>query len=208
MVPKVKNFALIFTGLCVLIFIIQVITYPDFNNLFRLEQAGAMTRPWILVTSIFLHGDISHLMYNMLALALFGFILERIIGSKKFLTVFFVTGIIASIGSAFFYSASLGASGAIFGILGCLAVLRPKMPIWVMGVPMPMFIAVIVWLLIDLAGVFFPTNVANMAHIAGLFAGLAIGYYWKSRYPYHETGRKKPKVVEEHEIDHWEKEYM
>lgn len=205
--PRLRYFALIFTALCILVFIIQV-AVSGFTDIFVLRSADALARPWILVTSIFLHGSVSHLLYNMLALAIFGLILEGTIGTRKFLIVFFITGIIASIGSSLFYPSSLGASGAIFGLLGTLAVLRPKMTIWVMGVPMPMFVAVIVWLLIDLGGIFYPTNIANAAHIAGLFAGFAMGYYWKSRYPYETSKQKNPKAVEEHEIDQWEDEWM
>jgi membrane associated rhomboid family serine protease len=190
-----------------LIFIAQL-TVPAFTGYFVLISKDAMARSWILVTSIFLHGSTEHLLYNMLALALFGTILERIIGSKKFLFVFFFTGIAASIASTFFYDASLGASGAIFGLLGCLAVLRPKMQIWVMGVPMPMFVAVIVWLIIDLAGVFYPTNVANAAHVAGLIVGLIIGFVWRKKFYEYVQKRIKPKVVEEKELDSWENEWM
>jgi len=202
-----RYLSIILTLLCIVIFTVQI-AVPAVTGSFDLEKADVLARPWILVTSIFLHGSVEHLLYNMFALALFGILLEKIIGSKKFLFVFFFTGIVASIGSAFFYNASLGASGAIFGLLGCLAVLRPRMTIWVMGAPMPMFVAVIVWLLIDLAGIFYPTNVANVAHIAGLLSGIVIGILWRKTFWEYPEKRQKPKVVSEEEIDHWENEWM
>jgi membrane associated rhomboid family serine protease len=202
-----RYFALIFAVLCILIFIVQL-AIPSFTDAFVLVSADAFARPWILVTSIFLHGSTEHLLYNMLALALFGTILERIIGSKKFLFVFFLTGVIASIASTFIYNASLGASGAIFGLLGCLAILRPRMTIWAMGVPMPMFVAVIVWLLIDLAGIFYPTNIANAAHIAGLLSGIVIGILWRNKFKIETRKQQKPKIVEEKELENWEDEWM
>ncbi|MBS3150142.1 rhomboid family intramembrane serine protease, partial [Candidatus Woesearchaeota archaeon] len=96
-----------------------------------------------------------HLMYNLFALALFGIILENIIGTKKFMLIFFMSGIVASVISSFFYNSALGASGAIFGILGALALLRPNMTIWIYFMPMPMYIAGIVYLIINFFGAYF-----------------------------------------------------
>jgi len=84
---------------------------------------------WRFVSAIFLHDGIIHLIYNLFALALFGFILEKLIGSKRFLIVFFASGIIANLIAVNFYNSSLGVSGAIYGILGCLVILKPLMMI-------------------------------------------------------------------------------
>ncbi|HLD85324.1 MAG TPA: rhomboid family intramembrane serine protease, partial [archaeon] len=154
------------------------------------------------ITSIFIHGSMGHLLGNIFALGLFGSILERIHGTKKFLLVFFASGIVSGIASSFFYDAALGASGSIFGVLGMLAALRPKMMVWTYGVPMPMFIAAGFWLVLDIAGAFYPTNIANMAHIAGLAFGIAIGI--TQRNP--QSEEKKP--LSEEELDDWEQEYF
>lgn len=192
-------------ALCIVVFIIQIVV-PGVTDAFVLQSTDVLARPWILVSSIFLHASLEHLMYNMLALALFGIILERLIGSKKFIVIFFIAGIVASIASALFYSAALGASGAIFGVLGCLAAIRPKMVVWVYSVPMPMFIATGLWLIIDLFGVFYPSGTANVAHIAGLVFGVAVGLYMRKQYP--SEKRVKEKLVREEEIDDWENQYM
>lgn len=165
----------------VAVFILQII-FPAITDNFSLVSADAFSRPWTILTSIFLHGGIEHLMYNMFALVLFGLILEEIIGAKRFLLLYFSAGILASIATIPFYQASLGASGAIFGIMGALAILRPKMVVWVSFVPMPMFLAILVWAAIDFFGIFFPSNTANSAHLAGLFLGVLYGIYLRGSF--------------------------
>ncbi|MCX6818864.1 MAG: rhomboid family intramembrane serine protease [Candidatus Aenigmarchaeota archaeon] len=190
-------------GICVAVFILQL-SIPSITDDFALVSKDVAARPWILVTSIFLHGSFDHLLFNMFALAMFGSILERTIGSRRFLIVFFATGVIASLGSIFFYNAALGASGAIMGIAGCLAIIRPRMMVWVMGMPMPMIFAAGLWAVIDMAGMFHPSGIANAAHLAGLFSGIALGIAWRKRFAL----EKSKSVISENEIDHWEKEYM
>jgi membrane associated rhomboid family serine protease len=199
-----KYYALILLAVCVAVFLLQL-SYEAVTNELVLISSDVLSRPWTLVTSIFLHGGMDHLVYNMFALAMFGLILESVVGSRKFLIIFFVTGIIASIGSAFFYEASLGASGAIMGIIGCLAILRPKMMIY-FWVPMPLIAAAAFWALIDLAGMFYPSNVANAAHLFGLAAGIIIGL--KIRGGFSLQSRPRARVVREEDIDRWENEYM
>lgn len=176
----------------------------NFTNAFILDTSLAAIRPWTLFTSIFLHGDVVHLLYNLFGLIIFGLILENLIGTKRFLLVFFSAGIFASIVSLFFYSRVLGASGAIFGILGCVAVLKPKLTVWVGGIPMPMWLAAIVWLIVDIIRFNLPTGIASGAHIAGLLLGLAFGFYWKPK------KQKPPKInlPSENEIRLWEKTWM
>ncbi|MCD6367775.1 MAG: rhomboid family intramembrane serine protease [Candidatus Aenigmarchaeota archaeon] len=196
-----KSYTFWLVGICVIVFILQMI-FPSITNEFALYRSRVLGEPWLLITSIFLHGGIEHLFFNMFALTLFGFILENIIGSKKFLFVFFFSGTIASIASAMFYSASLGASGAIFGIMGTLAVLRPRMYVWVMGVPMPMYAAAILWAVIDLVGMFEPTGIANAAHLAGLGSGIVAGIILRKKYG-EKTRKEKLTEEEEEAIEHY-----
>jgi len=151
----------------VIMFFLQILIGESFTNAFLLLSAEAFQRPWILVTSMFLHGGVAHLIFNMYVLLMFGPIIEQRIGPKRFLFIYFTAGIMASIVSTFFYPAALGASGAIFGILGCLAILRPKMRVYVGYVPMPMIIAAVVWAAGDLLGMFIPSGTANAAHLFG-----------------------------------------
>lgn len=173
---------------------------------FILVADRVAVQPWTLVTSVFLHGSASHVLGNLSSLALFGLLLESVVGHKRILLVFFATGMVASIASAMLYPAALGASGAIFGVIGALAALRPRMAVPAMGALMPMIAAAALWLLLDIAGVFYPSNVANAAHISGLAAGIAIGMAWRNEYP--EERRKPAKVVGDRALDEWEERWM
>ena len=164
-------------GICVLVFILQT-AFSGFTELFLLNS-NSFIQPWRFVTAIFLHGDLGHLIYNLFALVLFGSMLERLVGSKRFLAVFFITGIGANLFSVFFYPSSLGASGAIFGIIGSLIVVRPTLVVFAFGLPMPMFIAGILWALGDVIGLFVPSNVGNIAHLSGLAIGLLLGAFYR-----------------------------
>ncbi len=104
-----------------ILFLTQLLI-SGFTELFLLNSSSYL-QIWRFVTAIFLHGGLAHLLYNIFALALFGSMLERLIGSTRFLMVFFVTGVLANIVSVNFYDSSLGASGAIFGVIGALIVI-------------------------------------------------------------------------------------
>ncbi len=139
-------------------------------------------RPWTIITSIFLHGNIWHLLFNMITLYFFGRYLCVLLGAGKFLTVFFIGGILGNIlylllGEPF--SVAIGASGAVFALGGVLAVMRPKLRVFVFPIPapLPLWTAVIGGCLVIS---FFP-NVAWQAHLGGLTSGLAIGYFFRKR---------------------------
>jgi len=191
---------------CIVVFFLQL-TFPTLTEHIALISSDIMYKPWTVITSMFAHGSFSHLFYNMFALLLFGFILESIIGSRKFLIIYFLAGTLGSLTSLPFYTATLGASGAIFGILGTLAVLRPKMIVYVSFVPMPMLVAAVVWALIDLLGFLFPTGVANAAHLAGLCFGLVSGLYLRREYGERSSPRKKIHIPET-EFRQWEEKYI
>ena len=198
-------YSLIIVGICVVVFILQL-GIPAITDSFLLLSEKALVRPWTFITSMFLHADFTHLFYNMFALGIFGFILEKIIGSRRFLILYFSAGLVAGIASLFFYSAVLGASGAIMGVLGCLAVLRPRMSVWVMYVPMPMIIAAGLWILFDLLGMFSPGNVANAAHLGGMFLGLAYGLWLRKQFS--EPRKRIIQPLSENQINKWEDRYM
>jgi len=161
---------------------------------------------WTLVTAIFLHSGLVHLLYNLFGLALFGAILEHIIGTRKFLTLFFIAGLAASLVSLPFYTRVLGASGAIFGIMGMLAILRPKMAVWVYGMPMPMFVALIIWASANFVGSFVPSGTASVAHLGGLAVGIVSGFYYRQQFK--EKKRKREDIhIDEDKVREWEKSF-
>ncbi len=201
-----RYIALLLTTICVVIFILQMM-FPAVTNSFALVSSEVLQRPWILVTSMFLHGGVEHLIYNMFALALFGSILEKIIESRRFIILYFISGLIAGLGAAFFYPAALGASGAIFGVLGCLAVLRPRMRVYVGYIPMPMALAAVLWALGDLVGMFAPTETAHAAHLFGIFFGIALGLYYRKRFR-EKRVKRKIKPMPERQMRTWEDHWL
>jgi membrane associated rhomboid family serine protease len=138
----------------------------------------------------------------MISLIFIGGFVEKIIGKKRFLYIYFIGGFVASLffvilagffgnsdlGARLFgdpLSLAVGASGAIFAIGGLLAVLTPKMKVLAFFIiPMPMWIAMIfltfvMWLFsasLDLP-------IGNTAHLGGLIAGVVYGIYLRYRYP-------------------------
>ena len=168
-------------GLSLLFFIVTLIV-PTLILLLGLIPAGILDRPWTIITSAFLHGSIGHILANMITLYFFGRYLCALIGEKKFLMVYFGGGILGSILYILLappLSIAIGASGAIFAIGGTLAVMRPKLRVFVfpIPIPLPLWAAVIGGFLIIS---FFP-NVAWQAHLGGLAFGLTIGYFFRKR---------------------------
>ena len=134
---KIMRFvALWLAGICILMFVLQQFIGVD---AVILDRSLMLKQPWTIITSIFAHGSIGHLLANMFALGLFGLILEGRIGPKRVLWLFLISGVVINLVTP--YQRSLGASGAIFAILGALIMLRPFMTIWMNMIPMPMFLA-------------------------------------------------------------------
>jgi uncharacterized protein len=195
--------SLIIVGICVVAFFIQL-ALPIFEDTFLLVSSEVFARPWILITSMFLHGDFLHLLYNMLILSVFGIVLEKIIGTKNFLMVYFFGGLVSGIAVTLFYPAALGASGAIMAVMGTLAVLRPKMRSIFYG--MPMAAAAVFLMIVDFFGLFAPSGVANSAHLGGMILGLTAGLYLKKQYG--EKPQRKVKQIPEGSFSNWEDKWM
>ena len=202
--PKNHWTALWLSFIIFIIFIFQQL--PNFTNIFILDNKLVLLRPWTTLTAVFLHANISHLFYNLFALALFGIILESIIGTRKFLILFFVSGLAASVVSLPFYTRVLGASGAIFGILGMLGILRPKLTVWLHHMPMPMIVALFVWGAGDVIGIYAPSGTANIAHLGGLFIGVIAGFKYRRQFT--EGKLKRDEVyIDEEKVKEWEKSF-
>lgn len=150
---------------------------------FMFVPSLAYERPWTFVTSIFMHADPSHLLFNMFALFIFGIQLESVIGRRLFIILFFAAGIIGNFGymatAASPNSPGLGASGAIFGIIGAFAAIRPLAMVYIGYAPMPMIFAAFLWGATEFLGLFVPSNIARGAHLGGLFLGIAYGLVYR-----------------------------
>ncbi|MEM2634647.1 MAG: rhomboid family intramembrane serine protease [Nitrososphaerales archaeon] len=179
-----SKYTYILLVLFIIVFIIQNITevwvYFAFFPIFALKA------PWIFITSIFLHADFSHLFFNMFALLIFGSYLERMIGGRAFIMIFITSGILGNFGYMITatkpWIPAVGASGAIYGIIGALAILAPFLIIFIYGIlPIPIIVAAFLWAFLDFLGLFAPTNIAHGAHLMGLFVGIVSGLIIKLR---------------------------
>ncbi len=149
-----------------------------------LTAAGANYGPairageyWRLVTSMFLHGSLLHIAFNAYALYQLGAMFELLLGSSRLLMVYFVTGIAGSLTSAYFSSSpSVGASGAIFGLMGGLIafLLRRRAALTPQGKSILM--QLVGWAAINVVFGFSTPGIDNSAHLGGCAAGLLLGF--------------------------------
>jgi membrane associated rhomboid family serine protease len=149
--------------------------------------------PWQLVTSAFLHGGFPHIALNMFALYMFGSMVERAVGPRRFAWLYAVSVLTAGLVQLMVVTAALdqgavptvGASGGVFGVLLAFAFLFPHQRLIVFPVPIPMKAWVLVtgYAVIELAsGVFgSASGVAHFAHLGGMLgAGVTLFYWWHS----------------------------
>ena len=127
--------------------------------------------PWLLVTSMFAHVDIWHIGFNMMALYALGPGLEAAVGRARYLVLYFVAGLAASATVMWLsgvHSQTLGASGAIFGLMGALLVIAVKVRGDVRGI--------LTWVGINFAiTFFFASFISWQGHLGGFVAGLLVG---------------------------------
>ncbi|MBS3084401.1 rhomboid family intramembrane serine protease [Candidatus Pacearchaeota archaeon] len=150
--------------------------------------------PWTFLTSLFMHGGFFHLFVNMLSLLFVGGLLEKILGKKRFFSFYIISGFIAGllfVLSAFiftgdFNSYAVGASGAIFGLIGVLVFLTPNLPVYIMFIPIPIkmkYAAPAMLFIIWLISAGLNLAIGNVAHLGGLLSGIVYGVYLRTRYP-------------------------
>ncbi len=139
---------------------------------------------WRFVMPIFLHVNLLHVGLNMLNFVVLGVFLERLLGHARLLLIYLITGIISIITSCIFtpQDISVGASGAIFGLVGayCMFVLLHRHAFRNGGVPALLWLVFIIGLNLGI-GLFIP-NVDNYAHIGGLLAGFLLGWWFTPLY--------------------------
>ena len=207
MVPKATKNLIIINALVMLM---TFINEPLMVRNFALYlPTSPFWKWWQPVTHMFMHGGFFHLFFNMYTLFIFGSVLERVWGPKKFLLFYFVTGIgaalahmvvqwwqyssgIASLGEAsiavndvaqMLFIPTVGASGAIYGVLMGYAMLYPDSIMSLMFPPISMKAK---WFVLIFAGIELllgisatGTGVAHFAHLGGLIFGFLLIMYWK-----------------------------
>ena len=192
--------------ICTVIFILQNV-FASFTDLFVLNSSLLIQQPWTFFTYMFLHANFQHLFSNMFALLFFGSMLEKVIGSRNFLRVYFLSGVVSGFIGILFYNSIIGASGAIFGAMASLALLRPNLTVWVGYIPMPMIVALFVWGASDMLGLFVPDNVAHIGHLAGMAQGIIYTMLFLRHFK--EKSEKKYKIhISEETMREWEKRYI
>ena len=155
---------------------------------------------WQVVTYAFLHGGWMHIGFNMFALWMFGGPIEHLLGAKHYTIYYFVCAVAAAIAHLLvsryylhgFYP-TIGASGAIFGILVAFGLLYPRVKMFLifLPIPMPAWVFVIGYILLELFfGVSgYESGVAHFAHLGGAVGGFVLLQYWRGKLPF------KPKRI-------------
>ena len=158
---------------------------------------------WTFLTSMFMHGGIFHLFVNMFSLMFVGSLVEKILGPKRYFWFYLISGLFAGlffVVISFLFTIDLnafavGASGALFGLIGFLMLVTPNLPVYVMFIPIPIKMKyaapgmlAVLWL-ISIAG---DIPIGNTAHLGGLIAGLAYGLYLRKAY------KNKTRLISRH----------
>jgi len=164
---------------------------------------------WQLLTYGFLHGGFSHLLFNMLALYMFGGPLEQTWGNKRFLTYYLVCVVGAGLcqllvgwwmvsngGDPY---PTLGASGGVFGLLLAFGMLFPNQRVMLLFPPIPMkartFVIVFGALELIMGFTGWQPGVAHFAHLGGMLFGWLLIRYWRGQPPFGKRKPPRPRIV-------------
>ncbi|MCH8193821.1 MAG: rhomboid family intramembrane serine protease [Planctomycetes bacterium] len=177
---------------------------------------GTTLQIWRFVTYQFLHGGMGHVIINMLVLYMFGGLLERLWGDRRFLRFYLVCGVAGGLMYPLLLWLNvlqpsidgvvplIGASGSILGILAACAILFPRLPVYVWGIfPIPLWIVAVVTMGIALATVWTrgPNAGGEAAHLGGMIAGGVYVYSDKYRHRLvgkFQKGRWERKITAQH----------
>lgn len=158
----------------------------------RLIQNGQW---WRLLTAMFLHASVAHILFNMLSLYAVGTLAERLYGHARFLLIYFVSGLIGSLVSFSFSELTgivnvlgVGASGAIFGVAGALVAVRfHRASVFPPGLRRQVSTSMVPLVLVSLVIAYLTPYVDNSAHVGGLLGGALLG----ARLPLSVPGRAR-----------------
>lgn len=179
--------AIIVTNFAVAFFVTGWVPTQESIDAVAFSSDRWTTQPETILFSIFAHGGILHLIMNSIALLSFGPFVERGVGPAKFIILYLFAGILGNVAHATFQPGELtvGASGAIFGLMGVVIVLAPTMTVLLLNlVPAPILLvgalyAVLVPYLTSFNDV---VPIAHEAHIGGMVAGILFALYLNPRW--------------------------
>ena len=187
--PAVKNLLIV----NIIVFLGTELIGDPMYQYFALFPVGSQFfRWWQFVTHMFMHGNFAHIFFNMWSLIVFGPVLERMWGSKKFLLYYFVCGLGAAACHEFVLSLqplsnvpTVGASGAIYGLLLGFGMLYPNYTLTLVFPPVSLKAKwfVIIFAAIELLTGILGTSdgVAHFAHLGGMLFGLILLLFWKKK---------------------------
>lgn len=176
--PWVGRF--IIANAVVLLLMMTLFTSPEVVQLLQFSPRTAFTRPWTFVSYMFVHGDLLHLLGNMLMLFVFGTAVEGRMGSRNFLLYYLFCGVGAAVFSLLLagimpVGAFVGASGAVLGVAVAFAMYWPDAEIIVFPIPVPIKARTLVIGLValDIIGsqLWPNSGVAHLAHVGGALFG-------------------------------------
>ena len=158
-------------ALCLIVFILQMLPNSPVTNALLYYPPFTAVEPWRMLTALFVHspGSLLHILFNMYSLFIFGPILERMLGRARFIALYLISGFGGSVAVLLIAPGTpvVGASGAIFGLLGAFFVIQRKLG----GNSVQLLVVIGINLVIG----FIPgTNIAWQAHVGGLITGVAI----------------------------------
>ena len=184
---KQANFSIIVCVVCVIVFIIQIISSSGDSVTddlgFMARDLTDIDRLYTPLTSMYAHAYPypNHLLFNLLAIAFIGAPFEQRIGTRAYIMVYFISGVFGTAAFAIMnwneFAIVVGASGAISGVLGAFVRLYPNERftiIFVPTFPMPLWVVVVGFLLIQLVFLATVPRVAVESHLGGLIAGMFI----------------------------------
>jgi len=183
--PVIKNLLIINGVVFFLQLIMQGLTFQGvpgvyyLDHWFALNPLGYNFQVWQLITYQFMHGSFMHILFNMFALWMFGIEIENMWGSQKFLIFYLMCGVAAGITQLIFpplfneqLAPTIGASGAIFGVLIAFAMVFPNRYIFLyFFIPVKAKYLIIGYILLELYAVPQGGSVAHLAHLGGALAG-------------------------------------
>jgi len=163
----------VIVAVSVIVWLLQQVTAPLGAPVTRaLDFAPSLlaTQPWRLITTMFVHGSILHILFNMYAVWIFGRMLEGMLGTWRFVALYFLSGLFGSVAVAVLapQTSVIGASGAIFGLFAAFFVIQRSLG--------GNAVQLLVIMGLNLAIGFILPNVAWQAHVGGIIGGFLTGY--------------------------------
>ncbi len=188
--PGVKNLLLANVAVFVAQILLPALVNPYLFGLVPQLVVGKLF-VWQLVTYMFLHGGFGHIFFNMFALWMFGMELERTWGTREFVKYYFLTGIAAGVSSLLWNWGSpyptIGASGAVYGILAAYALFFPDRYVYIYFLfPIKMKYLALILGAIEFLSMYQNDGIAHIAHLGGMVVGY---FYLRNRYKHWGIGQ-------------------